>query len=330
MKTKHTKSSCCRAKVIKFGGRRRQCSICRKTWRIRQKKTGRKRQRVKTDIAISFLKNQRLSCYSLAAKLGKSEDVLNRKIKCSLEKFVAKTPYPKLPTKKPLIAIADSMMQQVERKMFSIYFILIKIPESKEAIIAPPYFEESKESALGWRNAFFSLPKPVFCSIVAVVSDGHVGLRSLALRNRWLMQRCHFHLLASLQGRRSRGRFSRHREIGELVFNLAKEIINSQDEKTIKPAIAKLKQIKSKTDSPGLRRLLRGFLKQYAQFRTFIEYPKLNLPRTSNSPESLIGCVRNLLRRAKGFRSTKSLKLWTEGLVKVKRRITCNSFHQPS
>ena len=330
MNTKHAKSPCCQGKVIKFGERRRQCYVCRKTWRIRQKKTGRKKKRVQANLAASFLINQRLSCYSLSAKLQKSEDVLNRNIKRSLSQFVLKTPYPKLPTKSPLVVIADAMAQRVENKIYTAYFILVKAPASKKATIAPPYFEEGKESCAGWKNAFGNLPKPVFKVIAAIVSDGHLGLRSLALRNDWLMQRCQFHLLASLQGRRSKSKFSRHREVGEAIFALVKSIINDKNEEDLWNSISRLKEIRAHTSSPGLSRLLRGFMKTHKQFRTFIDYPDLNLPRTSNTAESLIGCVRNLLRRTRGFRSIKSLELWVEGLIKCKKYIVCNGYHQPS
>lgn len=330
MNTKHAKSSCCQGKVIRFGERRRQCCTCHKTWRIRQKKTGRKKKRVQANLAASFLENQRLSSYSLAVKSRKSEDVLNRQLKKSLDKFLLDNSYPKLPTKRPLVVIADAMIQQIENKIHTVYFILVKTPMTKEAVIAPPYFEEGKESCIGWKNAFVSLPEPVLKSIQAIVSDGHLGLRSLALRNDWLMQRCQFHLLASLQGRRSKSKFSRHREVGEAVFNLVKNIINNKNEEALSDSICQLKEIRKHTSSPGLSRLLRGFIKAHKQFRTFIDYPELNLPRTSNSAESMVGCVRNLLRRTKGFRSIRSLKLWIEGLIKCKKCIVCNGYHQPS
>lgn len=330
MNTKHAKSPCCQGKVIKFGKRRRQYCICHKTWRIRQKKTGRKKKRVQANLAASFLENKRLSCYSIAAKFGKSEDTLNRRLRRSLDKFILDNSYPKLPAKGHLVVIADAMIQQIENKLFSVYLILIKTPESKKAIIASPHFEEGNESCIGWKNAFASLPDPVFKAITVVVSDGHKGLISLTLRNGWLMQRCHFHLLASLQGRRSKSKFSRHREVGEEVFNLVKNVINNSEEKNIKSSIERLILIRNQTNSPGLKRILKGFLKKHNQFRTFIDYPELNLPRTSNSAESMVGCVRNLLRRTKGFRSTRSLKLWIESLIKCKKYIICNGCHQPS
>lgn len=41
----HAKSPCCRAKIHHFGSRRHQCSYCKRTWRIRNKRRGRKPRR---------------------------------------------------------------------------------------------------------------------------------------------------------------------------------------------------------------------------------------------------------------------------------------------
>ena len=330
MNIKHAKSSCCHGKIIRFGQRRRQCTICRRTWRIRQKKLGRKTIRVPDSMALRFLNNERLSCFSLARSSNLSEDQLNRRLKRSLETLALKTQYPELPQAKSLVVIADAMIQQIENRYYSVYFILVKKTGSSKAVIATPHFEEGKESWLGWVNAFNSLPPEIFKSIRAVVSDGHKGLLSLTKRNGWLIQRCHFHLLSSLQGRRSRGQYSRHREIGEAVFRLVKDVLTNVVDSQLQDSIRQLQDMRDHTDSPGLRRILRGFLKNYMQFRTYLNYPGLNLPRTSNSAESVVGSIRNLLYRAKGFRTLNSFKLWVEGLVKVKKEIANNGSRQPS
>jgi len=256
--------------------------------------------------------------------------MLNRRLRKSLQKFNKETPYPKLPTDKQLIVIADAMVQEIENKRCAVYFILVKSHKSNEAYIAAPYFEEGVESYLGWFNAFDSLPKPVVKNIIAIVSDGHKGLVALAKINGWLMQRCHFHILSHLQGRRSKGRFSRHRQVGEEIFVLARDILTNRCEENIKESMHKLKRIHDESGSPVLKRIIRGFLRNHKQFRTYIDHPDLNLPTTSNSAESMISCVRNLLRRAKGFRTEASLKEWIEGLVKCRKRIKNNGSHQPN
>lgn len=273
---------------------------------------------------------ERISSCALARKLKIGEDTLNRHLKRSLQQFNKKISYPELPKSKKLIAIADAMIQQIENKRHSIYFILIRSHDSNEAYIAQPYYEEGSESYTGWFNAFEKLPKVVLKNIVAIVSDGHKGLVAVTKQNNWLMQRCHFHILAHLQGRRSKSQFSRHREVGIELFKLARDILENPNETEIQKSMIRLKEIEKQSSSPVLRRIIRGFLRNYQQFRTYLIYPELNLPKTSNSAESLISCVRNLLRKAKGFRTETSLKEWIEGLVKSKVKMKNNGSHQPN
>src|SRR3990167_1503103 len=54
MKKLHAKSPCCRARVVKFGARRRQCAFCKKTWRLRKKKRGRSRLRGNSPLLLRF------------------------------------------------------------------------------------------------------------------------------------------------------------------------------------------------------------------------------------------------------------------------------------
>lgn len=330
MNKKHAKSSCCDSLVIRFGQKRRQCTGCRRTWRIRPKKVGRKTKRSSCNSALKFLLGQRLSSYSLSRSFNISEDTLNRNLKNSLREFNRKTSYPPLPTSRNLIVIADAMVQQIEDKRYAIYFVLVKSHRSEEAYIAPAHYEEGMESCAGWLNAFNDLPQETLKNIVALVSDGHKGLVAMAKENDWLMQRCHFHIIAHLQGRRSKSKFSRHRQVGEEIFKLANNILVGVEEKNIQKSMDRLEEIKNKAESPVLKRLIRGFIKQRSQFRTYLDYPELNLPKTSNSAESLVSCVRNLLHRTKGFRTEKSLKEWIEGMIKCKRKIKNNGSHQPN
>ncbi|MFC1615157.1 hypothetical protein ACFL22_01230, partial [Patescibacteria group bacterium] len=55
MKKIQTNSLCCGVKIHNYGERRRQCSKCKKTWRIYKKKTGRKKIRVTTNIVEDVL-----------------------------------------------------------------------------------------------------------------------------------------------------------------------------------------------------------------------------------------------------------------------------------
>lgn len=261
MKNLHAKSPCCRGEIIHYGNRRRQCLICRKTWRIRRKKRGRKRKREQKTLLVRYLQHQMPPLYALEGGL---------------------------------IIIADAMVKYIERVWYTFYFILIRDAGDNHAIITKPVVTKGTETQSGWREAFERLPETVKPRIKAVVCDGHRGIVNYAKQKGWIFQRCHFHLIASIQGRRSKWKWSRHKEEGQKIYDLARYIL-------------KLEETALNTNSPQLRKTLLGFINNYRDFRTYLYHSNLNLPRTNNSIESLIGSIQNLCYRARGFRTISSL-----------------------
>lgn len=320
----HAKSTCCQGRIIKFGNRRRQCIVCRKTWRVHRKKVGRKVKREQSDFVMKYLDREVLPLYALAKVRNTSERQLQLRLRRSLDLFLKQTSWPVVPSDKPLIAIADAMVITLKHITYACYFILLREVNSTRAIVTEPCIKLGAESGQAWCEVFNRLSEGTRLNIVALVCDGQRGLVSLSRHNNWLLQRCNFHLLAAIQGRRSRWIRSRHRDLGQLLYKSADTILTSLDEIKIASSLAQLKVIAQDTNSPILRKILKGFLNSYPDFRTYLYYPELNLPRTSNSIESLISCVRELCHRARGFRTMEALTLWINALLKHKQTTVCN------
>lgn len=321
----HAKSPCCRGRIIKFGKRRRQCILCRSTWRIRQKKRGRKRKRAIKTLFRKYLNHEIPTIYVLARiRKGKSEDQRQRDLRRSLKKFIDSTPWPPFPYGEPVISVADAMMITINKKIYTFYFILVKRVLDTKATIAAPYIAEGKESYEGWQKAFAALPKAVLASICALVCDGHLGLIYMARRKSWIIQRCNFHAIAKIQSRRSRWARSRHRKMGEFLYQLMNDALTKPSEEVALDSVRKLWEISRRTNSKNLKTYLSGFTRYYWEYRTYLQYPQLHLPRTSNSVESIIGSIRKLCNRAHGFRTINSLTLWVHALLKNKKIATCN------
>jgi len=326
MKTLHAKSPCCQGNVIRFGKRRRQCIQCRKTWRIRQKKRGRKTKRAPKELFVKYIRREIPTSYVLARiRKGKSEDQRQRTLRRSLEKFVQRTPWPPLPYEEPLIVVADAMMIMIDKKLYTFYFILVRRILDNKATIAAPYVSEGAESCEGWWKAFACLPRATLASIYALVCDSHFGLQYVARRKSWIIQQCNFHLIARIQGRRSRWTKSRHQEQGKHLYQLVTEAITNPNEEAILDTVRELWELSRTTSSKNLRTYLSGFTKKYWEYRSYLQYPELHLPRTTNSIESLIGSIRKLCGRAHGFRTIESLTVWVHALLKNKKVATCNS-----
>lgn len=318
MASLHAKSPCCGEKVVRFGNRRRQCAACRKTWRIRKKRRGRKRIRTNPLLAVRYVRRM------LPPADARNKDRRQRRLARSGNHLERMLPWPPLPSRRPLIAVADAVRIRTEKRILTLYLMLVRSASASRAWIAEPYVQEGKESWQGWQEAFAILPVRTMKGIVALVSDGHKGLESVARRHGWLFQRCHFHLIAKLQGRRSRWASSRHRLAGEYLYAMVHEILTHPDDATAYRLRDELEEHMTALGGGQVQRYLRAFLRETPEYRTYLWYPLLHIPRTSNTAEALVAIIRRLLSRAHGFRTRASIIRWVTALLKTRQTMMCN------
>lgn len=326
----HPKSPCCQALIRRYGLRRRQCCRCKSTWRIRAKKRGRKLKRETVSFLHRYLDHQMVPLFAQVKSSGKATDSLERRLKRSKNKFLKQTSWPLLPEEGELIIVADAMVKCISRRWYTVYLMLIRSSGENKAIIAPPLILPGTENIRDWYTAFRSLPIKVHEHIRALVCDGHRGFYSYALRNGWLLQRCHFHVIAAIQGRRSRWHRSMHKAEGERLYQLVNKVLTTDQKDCLFQSLQDLETICQNTTSPQLRKILSGFVNYHQDFRTYLYHPDLHLPKTSNTAESLVGCIRELCRRARGFRTLASFTSWIEAEIKHRQTIACNGFNQPN
>ena len=151
----HTKSSCCRAVVYRFGQRRRQCSVCSKTWSIRSKKRGRKCIRVHPN-QYQFAGPFQESLRHKAQRIHKGRELVRHRHSANM-KALLKIPRPSIP-QGPYIAIVDGFLVFFQHKPFTVYFVLIRPTRESVAHILEPYFETGVETIRGWEHAFNTRP----------------------------------------------------------------------------------------------------------------------------------------------------------------------------
>lgn len=330
MNTQHAKSPCCWGGIRKYGIRRRQCTRCKTTWRIRKKKRGRKRLRGTSSLVVQYLRHEIPSLHARARVRTCAPDALERRLHRSRDLLLSRTSWPHIPAHGTLIALADAMMREIRGQMHTVYFILVRPVSSNEAIILEPYLLAGKETHEGWYGAFGHVSLPVRRRILALVCDSHHGLVSAAFRNHWLLQRCNFHIIASIQGRRSRFAASRHRPLGEWLYRLTSQILTLKDQYIVNQLITEIESIGWETDSVQLRKIISGFVTHADQYRTYLSHPELRLPRTNNTCETLIGGFQNLTHRMRGYSSVHSFRAWLHAYLKHRKVVTCNPSDQPN
>lgn len=327
MNKKHEKSACCQAAVIRYGNRRRQCVSCKRTWSVWRKRRGRKKKRINTVFVKEFLGREISSLASLSRKRGVSPSLMQKKLKRSRDKLIKSTPWPRVPAGQ-LLMIADAVIERIERKWYTVYLMLVRSIADNEAIILPPLIVSGTETAGGWKKAMDSLPSDVTKNVIALVCDGHNGLLTEAKWRGWLLQRCQFHLLARIQSRRSRWKIGRHKAEAKTIFRHVRFVLEHPNKNELAKSIEILEELSWTSTSPEIRRVLSGFVRNFMDYRLYLNRPDLHLPVTNNTAESLASSIADLKHRMRGFPTLDSFSKWIIALLKYKKKIACNGFHQ--
>ena len=322
MKKKHEKSSCCRGQVRRFGGRRRQCVMCKKTWRVWKTRRGRKKLRVSVEIAHRFVMHRLLPVRSPQAGPMLSRNERAYRLGQSRTRCASLCPWPIVPEGN-LIAVADALVKYVEGTWHTWYFVLVRALEETEATVLPPFHRIGTETSTGWCEAFDALNAPIRNRIKALVCDGHTGLVYEARWRGWLLERCHFHLIARIQSRRSKWKTSQHYEEGRHLYCLVKRVLSESNERQLQEVVNELEEIGWETPSKDLKNTLKGFVNHYQEFRTYLYHPQLRLPITNNTAETFIGLVEEVGSRARGFKNVSVLNEWITCVCKTRKKIRC-------
>jgi len=323
----HEKSPCCKGRMVRFGGRRRQCANCKKTWSAWPRKRGRHRLRTQSSLLDKYFDGAFASIQKEADRRGIHESVLRRRMRFLAQRLCNKGIWPS-PTFGSTILLADAIVKRLDGCWWTIYLTSVKSVAESFATLLPPIVSHTRESHKGWQDALNGISDEIYRNIAVIVCDGHRGIVDYARGTGRRIQRCQAHLLFALQGRRSLSRWSRHRKEGERIYQLAKDIMTTTDKVAIKNLIDELETLGWQTRSTQLRKIINGFLGSVNDYRTCLEPEYLAIPATNNAMESFIGLFQELCHKARGFSSPEALKLWATAFAKHKNRITCNGINQ--
>lgn len=315
----HEKSPCCRAKIYKFGGKRRQCSECKKTWTVWAKKRGVKPSRPNRNLLKKVLVKKRSLLSSGMTKKQLSKSSLSAKL--------AKAMWNQLKHSETIplninncILIVDAVWFQFNKVRWTLYLGAVRSADSNKADILDPKLVCGRECHPGWKSFIDGLPEEIKRPIKAVVADGFRGVDRIARSHDWIIQRCHFHLISQLQVNRGRWKKMPDTLIREEIYQTVVKLLYAKESKQILEE--HLKRLICGHDCPRrLKMIASEYLRHLDQFRTYLLYPKLNLPATTNSIESLNKIIRT---RCKHLCTPESLLLRVRTLLKIRKTVTCN------
>ena len=319
MKLLHEKSECCSAKIIRFGGKRRQCISCKKTWRVHPAKRGRKPLRRQ----CAYLKkvfNHGLRVSQLALHSGLTIDAIYKRFANSLDSIVSQKRIIRVHGEK-LILVIDAEWQYFRKELWTLYFLAIKTVGSQQVTILDPVLKKGKENAAVWNEIFNQLPPSLKKRIIALVSDGINGIGIIAENNNWIIQRCHFHLLSRLQKMRGKRASTYGRLVREEIYCSVKLALSETSTRRLNILCRRLAVLAREDGCPkAMRMIVRDFLRRLPDFRSYIDYPELYLPTTVNVMESINSFVR---RRAMTTNTPLAWHKWAIACIRLKSKFIC-------
>ncbi len=314
--------------IVHYGGRRRKCLSCNRSFRIRSKKRGRKVKRERTTFAQKILRlGASLRGVANIAGVAKSKPTrrFHRSILAWKRTHLPAEPFTE--TDDLLILIIDGIFFSLNNEEYVCLMILVRPVNDENARLRGLIVMKGDESKEHWEEALEKSLTPMEESQVkGIVADGSHGLVSLCKERGWIYQRCHFHLLKELRNI-CRGLKGSSKELRKEIFDLMKVVLNTPDEMKRKSLIVKLSSLITHPDCPrSLRNKVNGFLMFQKRFFACYLYPELNLPKTSNSAECVGQLIRMVMTRIRGLRTLESLKYWLDIILRSHRMVQCHGF----
>jgi len=276
------------------------------------------------NLVFRYLRNASGSIRQQAKRKQITPAALSAQMAQALKQFNKITPWPTIPAGK-LILVADAMIEYIDGIPHTFYFLLLRPIRQKKAVICPFSVRiKEGEGFYGWHAALQQLSPEVRKRICVLVCDGVQSLIRIGKDHGWLVQRCQFHLQARISHCCSPRRFGKRPRYARKMQKFVSIILKNRKQKPIQKALNEIGKMKEQITSRAFKTVLSGFLKNHEDYRTYLYYPQYYIPTTSNSAEFLIGRIRDLQYRARGFKSLKSLSLWIEAYCKYTQIITCN------
>jgi hypothetical protein len=324
MKNIHAKSQCCGVKVRLFGQRRRQCAACQRTWRVRQRKRGRPSGRHRFTLIRRVFKDGRNLQSLMSGRYTISHQALGHRFRRTLRRFVG-SPCSRDFPRGSLILLIDGLWFSFRGRLWTLYLGAVKPFKGNCAFFVDPLLLEGHECREHWDRFIDSIPPSVKTRVHALVSDNFHGSHGLAHRNGWIHQLCHFHLISEIQVRRGHWkRRIRGTSIREAIYQLIRRALELPNGRELNRTLSRLSTVQKSSPIKRLGMIARGFLANVHRFRAYRRHPRLGLPITTNTVESMGWKIRRLMSRSGNLRSPESLRLWSTAFIRINPKVACN------
>lgn len=329
MTTIHGSFACLHRHVQKFGGRRRRCRDCSISWRVRSKRRGKKvhrRARVLPAVLVDHASLERLA---RARRLSPAQ--VRYRLRQEMVRELSQPLAQAFPPG-PCALLGDGLWFRFNRQRYVLYVLALKPLGQDRAYFLDPVLLKGRECLGAWEQALSVVPSEIQQRVQAFVSDGLRGLGTLARVQGWRHQRCHFHLISQLELQRGRRlKDYQERTYRDQTILTVRKILKVRNQVRLRELVSELQALLgSPWCTTRLGQVVRDFLRELPDFRTYLKHPKLNLPTTTGTIESM----NSLLRKALGkLNSPDALMRWAVCFVRTHPSLCCRGFrskHTPN
>lgn len=223
-----------------------------------------------------------------------------------------------------VILLVDGLWFRFKRRPWVLYLSALRPISGDLATFCDPVLLEGIESKQGWLQAIGMIPASRRQRIRAIVGDKFSGCRSIAKNHGWVLQLCHFHLLAQFKGRVTPRSSTKARALRQEVYKLVSKALLTNDPERLESIKFALKTLIADGGTPArYKSLVRGFLRSMNDYHAYLLYPNLRLPRTNGTSEAMGRRVRDQLYNARSLSTPAALTNWAKNIVRLKPTIMC-------
>lgn len=324
MVSKHAKSPCCSSRIRRYGGRRRQCLACKKTWTIRPRRRGRRRKRLPPETLLKVLKHGYSLTHFARRRPHRVASTFRHHFRRLLWSYVSRPRKVVLPSG-PLILLLDGLWFRFGNNPWVLYQVGLKPCAGKAVVFLDPTLLPGRESLSKWEAVVAKIPANFQRRIVGIVVDDLQGMRQLAYRRDWVLQLCQFHLTLKLYGRRG---MLLHAQVGgpprrELKALLRKALSLPAGVELDAVMLRVAELANEPLLAPRIRAVARELCHSLDHYRAYLRHPELGLPHTTNVVESMGARIRGGLHRHKAATNPGSLIIWATALTRASPNISC-------
>ncbi len=243
----------------------------------------------------------------------------------ALRRWVA-LPSPQVVPPGALVLMADGLWFQFDGIPWVLYLTALKSCRSSTAVFLDPLLLPGREGATRWQQAIDAIPTTARGRIRALVADNLPGMQKIAAQRKWVLQLCHFHLLLKLQAQRGRWRYRlRGGAVRETINHLVRDVLTLPAGADLNASAQRLHRLsRGECGTKNVGVIVRAFLNEIPYYRSYLDYPELDLPWTTNAVESMCRLIREMLRSSRAGSNPDSVLLWATALIRLRPHVVCN------